>query len=229
MSHTLGIGCRALLLATAVSFGIAASWPALADPPEWAGVWRVKHKHHGHYFDDDDVRVIYVPQTTVIERRYVPAPPARAYRAPVARGLPYGFNRGTCDRSLVSGELVGNVLGGVAGGVLGSQVGRGTGRTAATIGGTLVGVMVGGSVGRSMDGIDQGCVAGALDYLPDNRPIAWRGDEGETYRVVPTRSWHVDDQRYCREYQAAAVIGGRRQQTYGTACRQPDGSWEIVD
>ena len=34
--------------------------------------------------------------------------------------------------------------------------------------------------------------------------------------------------RYCREFQQAVTIGGKSQQAYGTACRQPDGSWEVV-
>jgi hypothetical protein len=33
----------------------------------------------------------------------------------------------------------------------------------------------------------------------------------------------------CREYQSSAVIDGRKQPTYGTACRQPDGSWRIIN
>jgi len=32
----------------------------------------------------------------------------------------------------------------------------------------------------------------------------------------------------CREYQSTGSVGGRLQQTYGTACLQPDGSWRIV-
>lgn len=36
------------------------------------------------------------------------------------------------------------------------------------------------------------------------------------------------DNRYCREYQSVSTIGGIRRQTYGTACMQPDGSWEII-
>jgi hypothetical protein len=32
----------------------------------------------------------------------------------------------------------------------------------------------------------------------------------------------------CREYQTTTVIEGRPQPTYGTVCRQPDGSWQIV-
>ena len=32
----------------------------------------------------------------------------------------------------------------------------------------------------------------------------------------------------CREYQSTATIDGRQQQIYGTACLQPDGSWQLV-
>lgn len=40
---------------------------------------------------------------------------------------------------------------------------------------------------------------------------------------------NTQQNRYCREYTRDAMVGGRRQQTYGTACLQPDGDWEIVD
>ena len=35
--------------------------------------------------------------------------------------------------------------------------------------------------------------------------------------------------RYCREYYGPANVGGKVVQTYGNACLQPDGSWQIVD
>ena len=35
-------------------------------------------------------------------------------------------------------------------------------------------------------------------------------------------------ERICREYRTTATIAGRRQHLYGTACRQPDGSWQRV-
>ena len=123
--------------------------------------------------------------------------------------------------------MLGGALGGVAGGVLGSQVGRGSGRTAATIGGALIGVLVGGAIGQSMDRIDHACVGQVLEYAPDREPIVWRG-EGSQYEVVPTRSWQTAG-RYCREYQTRATIGGRIETVYGTACRQPDGDWQIVN
>jgi len=33
----------------------------------------------------------------------------------------------------------------------------------------------------------------------------------------------------CREYRSQTTIDGRPQDTVGTACRQPDGSWRIVN
>lgn len=38
----------------------------------------------------------------------------------------------------------------------------------------------------------------------------------------------ADDGRYCREFQSTIRIGGKPQPAYGTACRMPDGSWEVA-
>ena len=35
--------------------------------------------------------------------------------------------------------------------------------------------------------------------------------------------------RYCREYHRTVIINGQRQEAYGHACRQPDGTWQIID
>jgi hypothetical protein len=42
-----------------------------------------------------------------------------------------------------------------------------------------------------------------------------------------SRAVSSNDGRYCREYQTISKVGGASRQTYGTACMQPDGSWEI--
>lgn len=34
--------------------------------------------------------------------------------------------------------------------------------------------------------------------------------------------------QYCREFQSTVLVGGVPQQSYGTACQQPDGTWRIV-
>lgn len=33
---------------------------------------------------------------------------------------------------------------------------------------------------------------------------------------------------YCREYQQRVIIGGIPRESYGTACQQPDGEWQII-
>ncbi len=36
-----------------------------------------------------------------------------------------------------------------------------------------------------------------------------------------------DDGQYCREYSNTVTVGDRLQTSYGTACQQPDGQWQI--
>jgi surface antigen len=164
-----------------------------------------------------------------------PWAPAHGYRAPRHGGYqgstqtayvpPFDIGLGGCNR-----ELLGSLLGAAAGGLAGSQIGDGRGQLAATAGGTLLGFLIGGSIGRSMDEIDQNCIGQALEHGEDGQQIAWNNPQtGDQYQVVPTRTVQVSDGRYCREYTATSVVGGRNQQTYGRACRQPDGSWKLVD
>ena len=66
-----------------------------------------------------------------------------------------------------------------------------------------------------------------LEYVPSNRSVYWE-DGGYGYEVTPMRTYEPEPGRYCREYQTVVTVGGRAEQAYGTACRQPDGSWQIV-
>ncbi|MEM7299065.1 MAG: RT0821/Lpp0805 family surface protein, partial [Bacteroidota bacterium] len=57
---------------------------------------------------------------------------------------------------------------------------------------------------------------------------AWKNPEtGVDYTVTPTRTYESDYGRPCREFSTEAVIDGRREVVYGTACREPDGSWRV--
>lgn len=46
--------------------------------------------------------------------------------------------------------------------------------------------------------------------------------------VTTTRIGTSSTGRPCREFQQQVTIGGKTEQAYGTACRNPDGSWEVV-
>lgn len=129
----------------------------------------------------------------------------------------------------VTQEQTGMVIGGALGGALGSQIGGGTGRTVATVVGTLLGASVGGTVGRSMDDTDRLKLAHSLENVRTGVPSQWRNpDTGNQYSVVPTRTYETAG-RPCREFTVNGNVGGKKEQIYGTACRQPDGSWRVVN
>jgi hypothetical protein len=46
-------------------------------------------------------------------------------------------------------------------------------------------------------------------------------------QVVQTTTEYVGQQSYCREFTQTFTIAEQTQRGYGTACLQPDGSWQI--
>ncbi|MBI1301876.1 MAG: glycine zipper 2TM domain-containing protein [Alphaproteobacteria bacterium] len=130
-------------------------------------------------------------------------------------------------------ELIGGGSGAVLGGLLGSQIGSGSGRLWATGAGVLVGALVGSEIGKSLDRADRQYISQAnyeAQSAPIGEPISWNNPEsGNSGSVVPTRDGYSASGRYCREYQQTIYVGGREESAYGTACQQPDGSWEIMN
>ena len=123
----------------------------------------------------------------------------------------------------------GVLIGAIAGGILGHQVGGGSGQVLATMVGTVAGAMIGGSIGKQMDETDRLNTAAALENVRTGVPSAWvNPDTGYEYVVTPT-STYDSGTGPCREYTLDATIGGKTEQIYGTACRQPDGSWKVVE
>ncbi len=64
---------------------------------------------------------------------------------------------------------------------------------------------------------------------PIGETIQWNNPATGNYgTVTPTRGGYAADGAYCREFQQTVTVGNRTQDAYGTACRQPDGSWKMV-
>ena len=123
----------------------------------------------------------------------------------------------------------GIIIGAIAGGILGHQVGGGSGQVLATIVGTMAGAAIGGSIGRTMDETDRLNTAMALENVRTGVPSSWvNPDTGYEYVMTPTNTYDTGSGP-CREYTLDAKIGGETEQIYGTACRQADGSWLIVE
>jgi len=123
----------------------------------------------------------------------------------------------------------GIIIGAIAGGILGHQLGGGSGQVLATMVGTMAGAAIGGSIGRTMDETDRLNTTVALENVRTDVSSAWvNPDTGYEYVVTPTHTYESGTGP-CREYTLDANIGGKTEQVYGTACRQADGSWLVVD
>ena len=124
---------------------------------------------------------------------------------------------------------IGGLGGAVAGGLLGGAIG---GNTTSVLAGVAAGALLGGLAGNVLDQRDRKLAAEtaqrALETAPTGQAMPWRNpDTGNSGYVTPVRTYQAASGAYCREYQQEIVVGGKNQQGFGTACRQPDGSWKI--
>ncbi|MDX1975180.1 MAG: RT0821/Lpp0805 family surface protein [Rickettsiales bacterium] len=135
--------------------------------------------------------------------------------------------------SSVNKQDIGTLGGAVAGGIIGSNIGKGKGAIAGTIGGTLLGAMLGSSIGASLDKADMAAIDNtsqrALETAQPGQALPWSNPQtGNSGTVTPSNYYQTASGQYCREFNQTVNVGGKTEKAYGTACRQPDGSWKIV-
>jgi surface antigen len=123
-------------------------------------------------------------------------------------------------------------IGAMGGGALGGLIAAAAGGSPAAS--AVGGILVGGLVGNYLDERDKRMAAEAaqraLETAPTGKPVAWQNpDSGHSGSVTPTKTYQTASGSYCREYQQTVMISGKPENSYGTACRQPDGSWKLVN
>lgn len=132
-----------------------------------------------------------------------------------------------------SKQNVGLVTGAALGGAVGSLFGSGKGKVIPAAVGVFLGALIGSEIGRSMDEVDRIKLDQAnaqAKTAPIGETITWNNpDTGNYGSVTPVRDGTSTSGRYCREFQQTVTVGGKTESAYGTACRQPDGSWQIVN
>ncbi len=158
---------------------------------------------------------------------------AKPTLAPIAAITACAILLSACITAGAPKQGAGTLLGAVGGALAGSQIGRGRGKIIAVAAGTILGAFVGGKIGHSLDRADRAALANAqarAHVAPVGAPIRWSNpDSGNHGEILPTREGHTEGGRYCREYQTSVVINDSMQQAYGVACRQLDGSWQVID
>ncbi len=135
--------------------------------------------------------------------------------------------------SCMSNQDGGALIGGATGALVGSNLGKGSGRTAGIMGGALLGAIVGSKIGASMDAQDKRkmhyTTQDSLESSRSGKTSTWRNpDSGHYGSVTPYRAYENSRGDYCREYSQTVTIAGKTQEAYGTACRRPDGTWEMM-
>tara|TARA_Y100000310_G_C20094557_1_gene539863 strand:+ start:41 stop:514 length:474 start_codon:yes stop_codon:yes gene_type:complete len=106
-------------------------------------------------------------------------------------------------------------------------------RGLALVVGALAGGIIGQQVGAHLDARDKQMYGHTMQHTLERSPDNFRGswsnpNSGHSGSVIPTHTYKTTNGQYCREFQTSVVVGGETQRGYGTACRQYDGSWKII-
>ncbi len=138
-----------------------------------------------------------------------------------------------CTQGAGNKQTVGTIGGAVAGGLLGSQIGGGSGRLIATGVGTLLGAWAGSEIGASLDRADQAyaqqAAQSSLETSPTGTSTTWRNPDSGNYGTITPTNTVPRGNSYCRDFTQTIYVEGRSETATGTACRNPDGTWSIVN
>ncbi|WP_026789399.1 RT0821/Lpp0805 family surface protein [Pleomorphomonas oryzae] len=126
-------------------------------------------------------------------------------------------------------QTLGTLAGAVGGAALGSAFGSGSGKVAAIAAGALVGGFLGNQIGASLDAESQQYNYNAsVQALDTGAPQQWRNPQNGVYGTVAPGPVAYVNNRTCRPYTNTVYIDGQPQVARGTACQNPDGSWQVV-
>ena len=127
----------------------------------------------------------------------------------------------------------GLALGALTGGALAYGLGKGSSNKEIwTVLGIGLGAMMGSTIGSQLDERDRllanRSFRSTMETVRDGTAGGWNNpNTGNNGTFRPTKTYQVSSGNYCREFTQTVFIGNKQQQAYGTACRQPDGSWKI--
>lgn len=118
----------------------------------------------------------------------------------------------------------GAVMGAAGGAVVGQAIGR---SMEATLIGVAVGTMLGYIVGNEMDKNDRQQLNQVYERGVSGQQSSWQNpDSGNAYTVTPQPAVQ-NSSGPCRKAEIRAVIDGKPETTYSTACRDASGQWVL--
>jgi len=131
----------------------------------------------------------------------------------------------------ITKEQGGTVLGALGGAAAGAALGDGNWWAIGA--GALVGGLVGNRVGNYLDERDQqqaySTAHYALEHNQDGQTSSWSNPQNNTGGYTTPTETYQTAEGTCRHYQTGVTAGGQDHSGTGTACRQPDGTWKLVN
>jgi surface antigen len=126
----------------------------------------------------------------------------------------------------------GTIVGAAAGGATGAAIAGKNNRVAGMAVGAVAGGIIGNQIGKSLDEQDRRIAATAeyraLEYGQAGAAMPWDNPQTQHHgQIVPGKPYQQGNQ-FCRPYTHTIYIDGQPQTARGTACRNPDGSWQAV-
>ena len=131
-------------------------------------------------------------------------------------------------------DPAGVIIGGLIGGLVGNSITHGSGRFPGTLGGVVVGGAIGAALTNKMDCEDRSYAYKTYyDGFNSGRTQSdyeWRNDHSGHSGRFRVDNYYTDPDGFrCASYRQSVTVDGDVRDTRGHACRQPDGSWAIID
>ncbi len=139
--------------------------------------------------------------------------------------LLFVFLTGACTTNKAQ---MGAVIGTLGGAAVGGQVGKKKDRRKNAVIGAFIGGVVGYIIGNEMDKYDRQKLNQTFEKVSSDKTNKWvNPDTGNKYEVTPEPAFY-ENSRICRKAKIKAIIDGKEEIVETTACRNPEGIWEIV-
>ncbi len=127
------------------------------------------------------------------------------------------------------GQTAGSIAGQTVANQVTSQIGGPAGQVASSVVSSLASGVVGNVIGQNLDQTSQSAAIRAEHNALENgtvgQPVPWQGSNGTFGQVIPQQPYQVGSQD-CRRFTHTINVDGVPQKASGTACRNPDGTWQ---
>ncbi|MGH6866272.1 MAG: RT0821/Lpp0805 family surface protein [Methyloceanibacter sp.] len=127
-----------------------------------------------------------------------------------------------------TGTIVGAVAGGAAGAAIGGKDNRIPGLAIGAVAGGLLGNLVGAGLDERDRQLAVEAQLRALETGQAGVPMAWNNPANQHRGQIVPGQYYQQNGTYCRPFTHTIYVGGQPQTARGTACRQPDGTWQSI-